>query len=77
MQQFNLLQIKLNDKNNEISDLTTQLKQSKHLFDNFRYLASLNLEYFSLDIGDGKKKYSEKDKIDLEKAYIIISRQFH
>jgi len=55
--------------------LTQRLKQSRHVIDNFRYISSLNLEYFRIDLGDGAKKYTEKDKIELEKVYLEICKR--
>lgn len=50
----------MNDKNLKIQQLSGKLKKLKGLYENFKYIASLNLEYFSLELGDGEKPYSEQ-----------------
>ena len=50
------------------------MKKNEALISNFRYIALLNYEYFSIELGDGLKKYTEKEKIELEKLYMGISR---
>ena len=53
------MQALINDKNEEIAQLTLQVKQGKVAADNFRYVAALNLEYFAIDLGDGEVRYTE------------------
>jgi len=59
MAQFKQMQALINDKNEEIAQLTLQVKQCKVAADNFRYVAALNHEYFAIDLGDGELRYTE------------------
>jgi hypothetical protein len=34
----------------------------------------MNREYFELDIGNGKLKYTENDKLKIEKAYMNFKK---
>lgn len=44
------------------------------LLSNFKYIASLNKEYMVLKIDQQDKVYSEQQKYEFEKQYILISR---
>ncbi|CDW87605.1 UNKNOWN [Stylonychia lemnae] len=74
MLQLKDMQSKLNDKNMKIQQLSGKLKRLTGLYDNFKYIASLNQEYFALELGEGEKAYSEQQKIDFEKFYMDISK---
>jgi len=46
----------------------------KNVNDNFKYISSLNYEYFAINLGDGERKYTEIEKVELEKLYMEISK---
>lgn len=68
------MQQKINDKNQQLQELNTQLTFYKNVHDNFKYISSLNYEYFAINIGDGEHKYTEIEKVELEKLYMEISK---
>lgn len=74
MLQLKSMQTKINEKNYQIQELSGKLKRLSALKDNFKYIASLNHEYFSLDLGEGEYKFTEIQKFDLEKIYMEMSR---
>lgn len=45
-------------------------KYMQFLLDNFKYIKTLNKDYLNVDIGNGKKAYTELEKTQLERKYI-------
>lgn len=53
------MQERIIEKNKEIEELSGQVKHNKACAENFKYVASLNQEYFEINLGDGKARYTE------------------
>lgn len=43
-----------------------QIKVYENVYSNFKFLRSLINEYFKLDVGNGKNKFSEREKVKIE-----------
>ena len=52
-----------------------QVRVYDNVYSNFRFIRSLNEEYLKLDIGKGKVKYTEREKVSLEQAYITFAKR--